>query len=188
MKKKFLRDRETCYNKRREVKLSEDGSVEFETLTDDEEITIPSQDRAREISDLRNVNIRDEQTLENTQREDWLLPTEPMHGARPRQPVRERPLVIDNPALRDAAENAADGDAAEISAVRHPSRTTVCRQDGGFLWKKRYSHCRGGGGGVRPLSLRVYHERYELYLNFLRRTVYEMVVKARRRSGRRWIC
>ena len=106
-----------------EVKLSEDGSVEFETLTDDEEITIPSQDRDSEISDLRNVNIRDEQTLENTQREDWLLPTEPMHGARPRQTGRERPPVIDNPALRDAAENAADRDAAEISAIRHPSRT-----------------------------------------------------------------
>ena len=28
-----------------ELKASEDGSVEFETLTDDEEITIPSQDR-----------------------------------------------------------------------------------------------------------------------------------------------
>ena len=102
-----------------EVKLYEDGSVEFETLTDDEEITIPSQDRDRDISDLRNVNIRDEQTLENTQQEDWLLPTEPIHGARPRQTDRERPPVIDNPALRDAT----DRDAAEISAVRHPSRT-----------------------------------------------------------------
>ena len=83
------------------VKTSEDGSVKFETLTDDEEITIPSQDRDGEISDLRNVNIRDEQTLENTQREDWLLATEPMHGARPRQTGRERPPVIDNPALRE---------------------------------------------------------------------------------------
>ena len=53
-----------------EVKLAEDGSVELETLADDEEITIPLQDRDKEISDLRNVDIRDEQTLENTQRED----------------------------------------------------------------------------------------------------------------------
>ena len=68
-----------------EVKLSEDGSVEFETPTDDEEITIPSQDRNREVPDIPDFDIRDEQTLENTQREDWLLPTEPMHGARPRQ-------------------------------------------------------------------------------------------------------
>ena len=150
-----------------EVKLVEDRSVELETLADDEEITIPSQDRDKEISDLRNVDIRDEQTLENTQREDWLLPTEPMYGARPRQTGRERPPVIDNPALRDAAKNAADRDAAEISARRHLSR--ILRLSPG-------------------LSLRVYHERHEPYLNFFRRTVYEMAVKARRTSGRRWIC
>ena len=52
--------------------------------------------------------------MSNTQREDWLLPTEPMHGARPRQTGRERPPVIDNPALRDAAGN---------TAVRNPCRT-----------------------------------------------------------------
>ena len=37
------------------VKKSKDESVEFETLSDDEEITIPSQDRDREISDVRNM-------------------------------------------------------------------------------------------------------------------------------------
>ena len=52
----------------------------METPSDDEEITIPYQER----EDLRKVDIRGEQ-LENTQREDWLLPTEPRHGARPRQ-------------------------------------------------------------------------------------------------------
>ena len=97
-----------------EVKLSEGRSVESETPTDDEEITIPLQNRNREVSDRSDFDIRDEQTLENTQREDWLLPTEPMHGARPRQTSRERPPVIDNPALRYAAKK---------SAVRHPSRT-----------------------------------------------------------------
>ena len=95
-----------------EVKLSENVSVQSETPTDD--VTIPSQDRKREVSDGPDFDIRDEQTLENTQREDWLLPTEPMHGARPRQTGRERPSVIDNPALRDAAENTAVRDAAEI--------------------------------------------------------------------------
>ena len=104
------------------VKTSEDESVEFETLSDDEEITIPSQDRNRKIADIQNIDIHDEQ-LENTQREDWLQPTEPMHGARPRQTGRERPPVIDNPVCMDAEEIAADRDAEEISAVRYPSRT-----------------------------------------------------------------
>ena len=86
-----------------EVMESEDGSVEFETLTDDEEVTIPSQDKYKKVPDIPSSDIRDEQTLSNTQREDWLLPTEPMHGAHPRQTGREHPPVIDNPALRDAA-------------------------------------------------------------------------------------
>ena len=30
-----------------ELKESEDGTAEFETATDDEEVTIPSQDRSR---------------------------------------------------------------------------------------------------------------------------------------------
>ena len=74
------------------LRESEDGSVEFETPTDDEEITIPSQDNNRKVPDVPDSDIRDEQTLSNTQREDWLLPTEPLHGAHPRQTGRERLL------------------------------------------------------------------------------------------------
>ena len=66
-----------------EVMESEDGSVEFETPTNDEEVTIPSQDKYKKVPDIPNYDIRDEQTLSNTQREDRLLPTEPIHGARP---------------------------------------------------------------------------------------------------------
>ena len=108
---------------------SEDGSVEFETRTDDEEVTIPSQDKYKKVPDIPNSDIRDEQTLSNTQREDWLLPTEPMHGARPRQTGREHPPVIDNPALRDAAGN---------TAVRNPSLT--------FLFVTRTADFEGRGG------------------------------------------
>ena len=79
-----------------DFKESEDGKVESETPTDDEEIIIPSQDRNRETPDFPDIDIRNEQTLANTQREDWLLATEPLHGARPRQTGRERPPVIDN--------------------------------------------------------------------------------------------
>ena len=56
------------------VRTTEGEGDKLETPSDDEEITIPSQDSA----DIRNVDIRDEQS-ENTQLEDWLLPTEPRH-------------------------------------------------------------------------------------------------------------
>ena len=67
-----------------ELKESEDGNAEFGTPTDDEEVTIPSQDRNRDISNFPDTDIRDEETLSNTQRQDWLLPMEPLHGACPR--------------------------------------------------------------------------------------------------------
>ena len=89
-----------------------------------------------------------------------------MHGARPRQTGRECPPVIDNPVFRDAEEIAADRDAAEISAIRHPSRNL------------RLSPGR---------RIFMEEERYELCQKKFRRTVYEMTVKARRTSGRRWI-
>ena len=90
-----------------DLKESEDGNVESGTPTDDEEITIPSQDRNREVLDFPDSDIRDEQTLSNTQREDWLLPKEPMHGARLRQTGREDPPVIDNRPPMDATGGAA---------------------------------------------------------------------------------
>ena len=87
------------------------------------EVTIPSQDRNREVPDFPDIDIRDEQTLSNTQREDWLLPTEPLHGARPRQTGRERPLVIDNRPPMDATGGA---------TVWKPGRLPCGRPDGRF--------------------------------------------------------
>ena len=89
-----------------DLKESEYGNVDFGTPTDDEEVTIPSQDRNKEVPDFPDNDIRAEQTLPNTQREDWLLPTEPMHGARPRQTGREHPPVIDNRPPMDATGGA----------------------------------------------------------------------------------
>ena len=57
------------------VRTTEDEGEELETPSDDEEIKIPSQDN----DGIRKVDVRSEQ-LENTQREDWLLPTESRHG------------------------------------------------------------------------------------------------------------
>ena len=87
-----------------------------------------SHDRIKEVPDFPDIDIRDEQTLSNTQQEDWLLPTEPLHGARPRQtgrerpPVtgRERPPVIDNRPPMDATGEGGGG-----AASRKPGRTPL---------------------------------------------------------------
>ena len=101
---------------------------------------IPSQDRNRKILDFPDIDIRDEQTLSNTQQEDWLLPNEPMHGARPRQTGREGPSVIDNRPPMDATGGA---------AVRKPGRTLLLSPGGRILMEEVITPPRGGGAS-RP--------------------------------------
>ena len=72
------------------VRTTEDEGNTLETPSDDEDIT-------------RKVNIRGEQ-LENTQREDWLLPTEPRHGTCPRQTGAEHPPATEDSVFREAAD------------------------------------------------------------------------------------
>ena len=137
---------------------------------------IPPHDRIKEVPDFPDTDIRDKQTLSNTQREDWLLPTESLHGARPRQTGRERPPVIENrPPLE--ATGGVDG--------RKPGRQ--------ILMEDKVITPPRGGGGVRPLRLRVHHVGYEQYLifflRFFWRTVYRMVVWiVRKILDRRSIC
>ena len=124
------------------LRESENGSVEFVTPTDDEEITIPSQDNNRKVPDIPDSDIRDEQTLSNTQREDWLLLTEPLHEVRPRQTGRERPPVIDNQPLRDAARN---------TAVQNPSRTFLLSPGRRILMEEEvFTPPRGGRPAPEP--------------------------------------
>ena len=70
--------------------------LDYGTATDDEEVTLPPHDRATEVPDFPDTDIRDRQAMSDTQREDWLLQTEPLPGARPRQTGRERPPVIED--------------------------------------------------------------------------------------------
>ena len=151
-----------------DLKESEYGNVDFGTPTDDEEVTIPSQDRNKEVPDFPDIDIHDEQTLSNTQREDWLIPTEPLHGARPRQTGRERPPVIDNRPPMDATGGA---------AVRKPGRTLRLSPGRQILMEEEVITLPRGGGASGPLSLRVHHVQYlNLSLMIFRRTVYGMVV------------
>ena len=77
------------------VRTTEGEGDKLEMPSDNEEITI---DSTQDSADIRNVDTRDEQS-ENTQRENWLLPTEPRHGARPRQTGGERPPAMEDSVL-----------------------------------------------------------------------------------------
>ena len=145
----------------------------------DDEVTIPSHDRIKEVPDFPAIDIRDEQTLLNTQREDWLLPTEPLHGARPRQTGRERPPVIENRLPMEAT-----GGAASRKPGCPPPPPVVA---GTADFDGRGSNHTAEGG------LRVHHVGYEqyliLFLMISRMKVYGMVVWiVRRILDRRSIC
>ena len=151
------------------LRTTEDEREELETSSDDEEIKIPSQDNAG----IRKVDVRNEQ-LENTQREDWLLPTESRHGARPRQTGVEHPPEMEDSVFRDLTD---------ISAVRHANGTLGLSPGRRIdMEEDVFTPMRGA---VWPLRLGVCKKRHERYLRFFRRTLNEMVVKVRRMLGRR---
>ena len=152
------------------VRTTEDEGEELETPSDDEEIKIPSQDN----DGIRKVDVRNEQ-LENTQQEDWLLPTESRHGARPRQTGAEHPPEMEDSVFRDVAD---------ISAVRHPNGT-LRLSPGRRIDMEEDVFTPLRGGGVWALYLGAGRKRHVRCLGFFRRTLNERVVKVRRMSGRR---
>ena len=70
--------------------------LDYRIFTDDEEVTLLPPKRDTEVPDNPDTDIRDRPDMSDTQREDWLLQTEPLHGAHARQTDRERPPVIDD--------------------------------------------------------------------------------------------
>ena len=93
--------------------------LDYGTPTDDEEVTLPPHNRATEVPDFPDTDIRDRQAMSDTQREDWLLQMEPLHGARPRQTGRERPPVIeDRPPLE--ATGGVDGRRLDHNGIQAP--------------------------------------------------------------------
>ena len=48
--------------------------LDYGTPTDNEEVTLPPHNRAMEVPDIPDIDIRDRQNMSDTQREDWLLP------------------------------------------------------------------------------------------------------------------
>ena len=159
------------------------GKLDHGTPTDDEEVTLPPHDRATEVPDFPDTDIRDRQTLLDTQREDWLLQTEPLHGARPRQIDRERPPVMeDRPPME--ATGGVDGRKLDHNGIQapllSPGRQILMEEE--VITPPRGGLPPRGGGGVQPLNLRVHHAGCEPCLKNLRRAVHRIVVWTDRKT------
>ena len=134
------------------VRTTEDEGNMLETPSDDKVITIPSP----EWDDLQKVNIRGEH-------KDWLLPTEPRHGTRPRQTGAEHPPATEDSVFKEAADLP--------SAVRHRNGTLRLSPGRRTDMEEEVFTSPRGGGGIRPLSLRMCKVRHELGLRLFRRTM-----------------
>ena len=119
------------------------------------EVTLPPHKRETEVPDNPGTDIRDRQAMSDTQREDWLLQTEHLHEARPRQTDREHPPVIDDRSgvLDLEAAGGVGGRKVNQNGIQAPL-LPLERQ---ILLEEEVTTPPRGGGGVRPLSLRVYH-------------------------------
>ena len=102
--------------------------IDYGTPTDDDEVTLPPHDRDTEVQDFPDTDFCDRQTLLDTQREDWLLKTEPPHGACPRQPGREHPPVIeDRPPLE--ATGGVEGQKPDQAPMLSPGRQILMEEE-----------------------------------------------------------
>ena len=142
--------------------------LDYGTPTNDDEVMLPPHDRDTDVQDFPDTDFRDRQTLLDTQREDWLLKTEPLHGARPRQPGREHPPVIED---RPPLEATGGCRGPETGSGPYVVTRTADLDGRGSdnTTERESSDGRKSGfttevGGVQPLSLRVHHTGCKQYL------------------------
>ena len=73
---------------------AEDGKLDYEDSSDDEEVKLLPNRKGADEPDAPGADIRDVPEASGTQREEWLLTTEPLHRARPKWNRAGRPPVI----------------------------------------------------------------------------------------------
>ena len=75
---------------------AEHGKLDYRDSTDDEEVRLLPHRRGVDEPDPPGSDIRDGPNTSDTQRDEWLLKTEPLQGARPKCNIGERPPVVDD--------------------------------------------------------------------------------------------
>ena len=70
--------------------------LEYRDFTNDKKVTLLPHRRGMDKPDPPGSDICDRPNTSDTQRDEWLLKTEPLQGARPKWNVGERPPVVDD--------------------------------------------------------------------------------------------
>ena len=75
---------------------AEHGKLDYRDSTDDEEVGLLPHRRDVDEPDPLFSDIRDGPNTSDTQRDEWLLKTEPLQGARLKWNIGERPPVVND--------------------------------------------------------------------------------------------
>ena len=75
---------------------AEHGKLDYRDSTDDEEVRLLPHRRGVDEPDPPGSDIRDGPNTSDTQRDEWLLKTEPLQGAHPKWNIGERPPVVND--------------------------------------------------------------------------------------------
>ena len=126
--------------------------LDHRNFTDEEEVTLLPHSRDTDVPDNPGSDIRDGPDTSDTQRDDWLLKTEPLQGARPRWNEGERPPVIDD--RLGVLDLEAAGGVGGRKVEQHGIPAPLLPLERQILLEEEVTTPPWGGGGVRLPSLR----------------------------------
>ena len=111
------------------------GKVDHKESSDDEEVELPSHVKGAGGTYPRGADIRETPEVSDAQRDECLLKTEPLKGARPRWEDDGRPpVIIDQTGVADM-EAAGGRSVGRWNSVALQLR--CCRRSSGFCRRRR---------------------------------------------------
>ena len=133
-------------------------------------------------------DIRDGPNTSDTQRDEWLLKTEPLQGAHPKWNIGERPPVVDD--RTGVLDLEATGGVGGWNLEQHGNPPPLLPLKRQILQEPEVTTPpRGAQGAVQLPSLKYYPERHEQCLRFLHPSDQGTSVQTDgMMSGRRQMC
>ena len=132
-----------------DVRLDADRqTLNYKDFMDDKEVTLLHHKRDMNVPDIPGSDVRDGLDTSDTQREDWLLQTEPLHGARPRRMTRERPPLIED--HTGVMKLEAAGGTGGWKVEQNGSHAPLLSLERRILMDEESLHHQGGGGVRLP--------------------------------------
>ena len=145
--------------------------LDYRDSTDDEEVKLLPHRRGMDEPDPPGSDIRDGPNTSDAQRDEWLLKTEPLQGARPKWNIGERPPVVND--RTGVLDLEATGGVGDRDVEQHGTLAPLLPLEQQILQEAEVTTPPRGGGahgpGGRPApEPQVPPEGHEQCLRFLR--------------------